>query len=111
MHTNDDRQLMPFLNKKFAQQINNSRIDSVDIKLREIIHKEPLFNLAWFDNHGNPRSHEIIQLMAASLFKRCRQSGELSNKLFELVLKCKILNPETREGLQKLKLDTIGKSF
>jgi hypothetical protein len=107
-HTNVDRQLMPLLNQKFANQINNSKIDSTDVKLRNIVHNKPLFDLRWFDNNGNPRTDEVLSLMAQSLFKRCHQSGELSDRLFDLVASSYILNNETSEALKKIKIDNYS---
>ena len=43
--------------------------------------------------------------MASSLFKRCRQSGELSHKLFDTVSNSPILKPETQEQLQRVKIN------
>ena len=104
-HSNVDRQLMPFLNQKFAEQVNESKIDSVELEIRKLIHDKPLFDVTWFDELGEPRSDRVLHLMASSLFKRCRQAGELSHKLFETITNSPILKVETQEQLQRIRVN------
>ena len=104
-HSNVDRQLLPFLNKLFAEQINQAKIDSVEVKIRNLIHDSPLFDVTWFDDQGKPRSDRVLHLMASSLFKRCRQAGELSHKIFDTISSSPILEPETQEQLQRIRIN------
>ena len=110
-HTNVDRQLLPLLNQKFSKQINQSCLDTKDVAVRKIIHKTALFNGGWFDSNGTPVDDSILSRMANSLIKRCRQSGELGNDVFETVLAWDCLQDDTKYELRKLKYQHVGRQF
>ena len=86
-HTCVDRKLLPFINKKFAQQINDSKISEEDVLIRQLIHKQPLFKQSWFDPHGNPLDGNIHKQMSERIMKVCIKAESLGDRVFETILR------------------------
>ena len=82
--------LLPYLNRKFSSQVNNSSIDSEEVKVRKLIHKFPLFDQRWFDSDGQLTSDKHYDMLIESIVKRYFQSNGLGTKFLKTLFSWKM---------------------
>jgi hypothetical protein len=93
-----DLALWPEIMACFRQQLQTARITTRDIRVKDLIHSNPLFNVAWFG--PDHRADDVLDLMAAALRERAAEHPDLANSFFDTILGWPCLSESAREGLR-----------
>ena len=105
-HSASDLKLAPYLNKLFASQVNLAQIDDQEVLAREAIHHERLLNPNWFFDQNLSHS-DVVNLISASLEKRCRQFSTVDSLILETFLKWEGLTFDLRSDINKNLVDNF----
>lgn len=92
-----DAQLWPLLLNRFQTQVEDQQISKQEIATRELIHREPLFNIDWFTQRRD--SDEVVELMAKAIVSRSRVKPSLGPALIDTVLSSPLFSYSARERL------------
>ncbi len=101
-HTSVDSRIWPLIAAKFASQVDALGIEEDDVKVREMLHTEPLFLPQWFNKDGEIMKESFLHEMAIRLAKRANKAESYKNRLLKTFFSWDGLTDQAKEQLKRI---------